>query len=336
MVREDRRGGHGTAESQPTFSILVPAYNAESSIGETLESLLRQTRPDWEAIVVDDGSTDSTHVVATSFASCDSRIRVVSKENGGTASARNVAAKLARASLLGLLDADDTYLCGYLESMGSFIEQHSDFDIYSSEGYLLDASGVQRPSDVLAPQDMTLSYTAEDLLVRNRIWVQTVFRTAVFDLVGGFEEHPQMLNEDYDFWLRALLRGARHIHNPERLWVHRVSPGSKSADDVRVASGNWFILDRLVESGELSGVRLRIARRSRARLSKAPEQLRAEAARRLLESRLERRQYAGARRMYLEAQRAYISRLKYVCGLLLIVVSPRLFARASHDMSRLK
>jgi glycosyltransferase involved in cell wall biosynthesis len=322
----------GGSDVRPAFSILVPACNAERTLGETLESLVGQTRSDWEAIVVDDGSTDATRAVASSFARRDSRIHVASKENGGTASARNVAAGLAHAPLFCLLDADDTYLFSYLEYMGHFIEQHADFDIYSCEGYLVDSSGVRRPGDILAPTSGTISYTAEDLLVRNHIWVQSVFRSGVFDLVGGFEEHPHMLNEDYDFWLRALLRGARHIHSYQHLWVHRVSSGSKSADPLRVAAGNSFVLDRLMSSGELSGRRRRIARRSLARLSRTPEMLRADAARRLLESRLREGEFVGARRSYVAARRAYVSRLKYVCGLLLIMVSPRLFARVRHDV----
>jgi len=330
------RGEEESAESRPAFSILMAAYNAEKTIGETLESLVGQTRSDWEAIVVDDGSTDATRAVVSSFASRDSRIRVVSKQNAGTASARNVAAGLATAPLLGLLDADDKYLCSYLESMGFFIEEHPDFDIYSSEGYLLDPSGVQRPSDGLAREGSTISYTAEDLLVRNRIWVQTLFRTAVFDLVGGFEEHPQMRMEDYDFWLRALLRGARHIRNPQQLWVYRLNPGSKSADPLSVAGDNLFMFDRLIESGELSGERLRIARRSRARLLRVPEILRAKSARRLLESRLLEREYVGARTLYAAARRAYLSGPKYACGLLLVMVSPRLFARVWRGKDRAK
>jgi len=327
VSREERsRAANGSAQSESAFSILVPAYNAEETLGETLESLLDQTRMDWEAIVVDDGSTDATRAVAASFARRDSRIRVVSKQNGGTASARNLAAEMAHAPLLCLLDADDMYMCNYLERMGHFIDEHPDFDIYSCTGYFLDSSGNRRPSDALPPGSPTLSYTVEDLLVRNHIWVQSVLRASVLSVVGRFDEEWPF-HEDYEFWLRALLRGARHILNPEPLWIYRVSPGSKSADPLWVDEGNRRILDRLIESGELSGRRRRIARRGRALSLKQPEIRRAQAARRLFESNLLQRQYGGLRQLYRSARLAYVSVPKYVCGWMIVMVSPRLFAQ---------
>jgi glycosyltransferase involved in cell wall biosynthesis len=309
------------------FSVLIAAYNAETTLGETLDSVLTQTRSDWEVIVVDDGSSDSTGTVAASYAQRDGRIRLLAKPNGGTASARNLAARNASTELLCLLDADDSYMPEYLERMGRFIDLHPEFDIYSSDGYILHPSGERRPNDLISDIAPLRSYAAEDLLVCNRIWVQSIVRRSTFDSINGFDEDAQMLNEDYDFWLRALLCGAQHIHNAERLWIYRISPESKSADAVAVARGNAYVLDRLIDGGSLRGARLQVARRSRSRLERFPEDLAARRARESLETRLLRGDVSDARRLYARARGAYPSRLKYAVGLGIVSVSPSLFAR---------
>src|SRR3954452_3401462 len=90
---------------EPLVSILVPAYNAENWIGETIQSALRQTWPRKEIIVVDDSSTDNTLAVVREFAS--GTVSVVTKPNGGASSTRNKAFSLAQGDFIQWLDADD-------------------------------------------------------------------------------------------------------------------------------------------------------------------------------------------------------------------------------------
>ncbi|HEY7532900.1 MAG TPA: glycosyltransferase family A protein, partial [Nitrospiraceae bacterium] len=98
---------HGSGEV--VFSVLVPTYNHAKFLPAALESLLAQTFPDWEAIVVDDGSTDNTRDVLSSYASRDSRIRPIHKENGGVASALNVGIRAARGQWICWLSSDDFF-----------------------------------------------------------------------------------------------------------------------------------------------------------------------------------------------------------------------------------
>ena len=84
-------------------SIIIPNHSAVGTISETLESLLRQTSDSWEAIVVDDGSSDDA-VVASAYANRDARIRYVRQERGGISTARNVGLSLARFDWLLFLD----------------------------------------------------------------------------------------------------------------------------------------------------------------------------------------------------------------------------------------
>ena len=108
MLTAPREGGF-------PVSVIMPAYNAAATISESLECLLSQTSPDWEAIVVDDGSTDRTKAIADSFAARDGRIRVITRCNGGEGAARNHGIANARYPWLLFLDADDWIAPSHLE-----------------------------------------------------------------------------------------------------------------------------------------------------------------------------------------------------------------------------
>lgn len=311
----------------PAFSVLMPAYNSEATIAESLDSLLAQTREDWEAIVVDDGSSDRTAAIAREYADRDPRFIVLSKPNGGTASARNMAATRARADLWSLLDADDMYLPQYFERMGRFIDAHKSFDIYSCSGYFFRAGEDPRP-DELPDTDEVRSFTVEEMLTSNRFSVHAVFRHEVYELAGGFSEDPRMILEDYYFWLSAMLRGARQVHDPERLWLYRMSAGQKTGDQMPCLRSNIHMIDTVLASGDLAPGRARIARQSRRSLVDSCELLQARRTREQLEERLTRGEYAHARASYIAARRGYWSPVKYLAGLALMIASPRLFARA--------
>ena len=101
----------------PSVSVIIPAFNAADTLPATVQSLFDQTRPDWEAIIVDDGSTDRTAEVAMALNNQDSRIHLERQPNGGASSARNTGLKLARSSYVMFLDADDWIAPTYVEKM---------------------------------------------------------------------------------------------------------------------------------------------------------------------------------------------------------------------------
>jgi glycosyltransferase involved in cell wall biosynthesis len=305
----------------PAVAVLIPAFNSEKTIVETLASLAAQTRTDWEAVVVDDGSTDRTAEVASEWADRDSRVRVVRKRNGGTASARNVAAKASSAPLLCLLDADDFLLPDYIDHMLAFIDAHPEFDIYSADGYRLLEDGSTVPETHYKEVGLG-SFSVEDMLVRNRLMVHNVFRREVFDAIGGFDEDVRIAAEDYDFWLRAMLDGARHLHNPERLRVYRIWAGQKTADLIGAHDADIAMLEKLLSADALSPEQRQIAQASVRRLSL----VRADLKRTRLQDALARREFTGARRTYWESRLAWRDRRKFAAGLIVMLVSPRVFA----------
>lgn len=103
--------------ANPTVSVIVPAYNAENFIESCVESILRQTYTDFELILVNDGSKDSTSAICHRLAAQDSRITVIDQENGGSSSAKNTGLGIARGSYIEFIDADDTLDEAYMEQL---------------------------------------------------------------------------------------------------------------------------------------------------------------------------------------------------------------------------
>jgi len=125
----------------PRFSIIVPAYNAESTLAETLDAISAQRVDDWECIVVDDGSSDGTLALAQSYADADPRFSVTSQPNQGTAGAYNTGVKSATGEFVVICSADDVLLPEHLERMSAFIEGEPEYDIYSNNGYFWRTDG---------------------------------------------------------------------------------------------------------------------------------------------------------------------------------------------------
>ena len=92
---------------EPTVSIIVPVYNAEGTLTRCIDSILNQEYNDFELLLIDDGSQDSSGAICDSYASADSRVRVVHKVNSGVSDSRNLALDMARGTYLQFLDSDD-------------------------------------------------------------------------------------------------------------------------------------------------------------------------------------------------------------------------------------
>jgi glycosyltransferase involved in cell wall biosynthesis len=118
---------------------MMPAYNAEVYIGQAIESILAQTYPQWELVIVDDGSSDRTGEVVSRYG--DPRIKMIRQENQGEAAARNTALNNMRGEFLAFLDADDLYLPNHLESLGGYLLTRDQADGVYADGYYVDQDG---------------------------------------------------------------------------------------------------------------------------------------------------------------------------------------------------
>jgi glycosyltransferase involved in cell wall biosynthesis len=120
-------------------TVMMPAYNAAGFIGEAIDSLLAQSYANWELIVVNDGSTDSTADIVGRYR--DPRIRLITQPNGGESSARNTALDHARGEFLAYLDADDAYLPHHLSVTVGFLEANPTRDAVYTDGIHIDEHG---------------------------------------------------------------------------------------------------------------------------------------------------------------------------------------------------
>ena len=112
----------------PLLSIIIPVYNVSPYIGECLDSLQAQTFRDFEALLVDDGSTDGSGLICDRYAAADSRFKVIRKTNGGVSSARNAALDKCTGKYLTMLDPDDSVSPDTYENV-RYLEAHPDIDI---------------------------------------------------------------------------------------------------------------------------------------------------------------------------------------------------------------
>ena len=115
---------------KPELTIVIPVFNAEKYISQTVESILSQTFRDWQLVIVDDGSTDSTSAICQRYASADPRIKVVRIDNSGPSAAKNLGISLAEGSYITFVDGDDEYgAVTTLEENMSILRSDSSIDI---------------------------------------------------------------------------------------------------------------------------------------------------------------------------------------------------------------
>lgn len=112
--------------NQPLISIIIPCYNAEKYIAETIQSVINQTHKNWELIIVNDGSTDNSIEIINKYIDLDNRIKLINKENTGVSDTRNKGIVLAKGEFMAFLDADDVWNSDFLEStLLKFSSDHS-------------------------------------------------------------------------------------------------------------------------------------------------------------------------------------------------------------------
>lgn len=190
-----------TSGSDASVSVIIPAYNASRFLGECLRSVLNQTHPPTEVIVVDDGSTDNTAEVVHAFGS---QIRYTRKENGGPSSARNVGLRIATGYYIAFQDADDVWLPEKLALQVDYLAKHPEHALVYSDLSEVDVRlGVLQPSKYRAigvkPRE---GYVFERQVINGFIFPPTtLFRREVMERIGLFDESLQQ-QEDTEFFVR--------------------------------------------------------------------------------------------------------------------------------------
>jgi glycosyltransferase involved in cell wall biosynthesis len=208
----------------PTFTVVVPAHNSARTVKSAIRSVLQQTRPDFELIVVDDGSTDETAACVESF-SHDARVRLISQPQRGPGAARNTAIRAGVGELVSMLDADDLWLPSYLEQMDRALRDDPQAGFaYTNAWVLDDPPGRIRRKPALWTQPEVPLKTPRELMLRlarrNFVYTAVTIRRSVLDEVGLFDERFRN-GEDLELWLRVASAGYRAAQTEGMVAVHR-------------------------------------------------------------------------------------------------------------------
>lgn len=209
----------------PTISVVIPAYNAERTILETIKSVQQQTFSDWEIIVINDGSTDRTIELLQSIS--DERLKIFSYENGGVATARNRGISRACGEFIAFLDADDLWTPDKLELQLTALKQHPEAGVaYSWTYYFIDGQ-----EETLYPgkQFFFEGNVYPQLLVENFLahGSNPLIRKTVIESVGEFDStFPHCA--DWDFYLR-LAACCPFVVVPKHQIYYRQSFGSMTS-----------------------------------------------------------------------------------------------------------
>ncbi|MBO4894983.1 MAG: glycosyltransferase family 2 protein [Clostridia bacterium] len=215
------------------ISIIMAAYNAEKTIGFAIESVLAQTYKDYELIIVNDCSSDSTEEIVRIYVENDSRIKLISNEkNLGVSLSRLEALKVANGEWIAVLDSDDAWVPEKLEKQTA-LQKELEADLVFTGVRYIRADG--------APIDWAFKVPGEtcykELLKQN-----VIANPSALVRKELYSEHYAIgdeMHEDFAVWLSILKTGIKAYAVTEPLTVVRVSPNSKSGNKFKSALMNW-------------------------------------------------------------------------------------------------
>lgn len=228
-------------DPRPLVSVVIPAFNAEATLRETLRSVAAQDYPRLEILIVDDGSTDSTARIAASFCAAEPRARLLRKANGGVASARNHAIAEARGEFVAPIDADDVWHPSKITRQVAAATAASEPPgfVYCWFRDIDEAGRVWRDGPPLAVEGPALQRLAYSNFVGNGS-APLIPRRALL-AVGGYDERLRRLGaEGCEDTLLQFRLAQRHpvALVPEYLVGYRLTSGSMSGDPNRM-SRSW-------------------------------------------------------------------------------------------------
>jgi glycosyltransferase involved in cell wall biosynthesis len=259
----------------PTFSVVIPAYQAADSVAEAVDSALAQTLRPHEVIVADDGSTDA---IESALAAFTDRVVVLRLPHRGAAAARNAAVRAATGDFVVMLDADDVYEPERLEALGALAAARSDLDILATDLYYEEAGRLEgRFYDLM---EFVVAEQRRGILEACFFACPAMRRSRVLE-VGGFDESLE-LGEDWDLFIRLVLSGSRAGLIDRPLMRYRKHAASATSARARSLTARVTVLEKVRREAELGSRERRflegcISRvRSRAVLNAAAERARAD------------------------------------------------------------
>jgi glycosyltransferase involved in cell wall biosynthesis len=231
--------------AEPTFSVVIAAYNAAGTIEEAVVSALEQTRPPLEVVVCDDGSTDDPAVVLRPYLD---RVRLIRQENQGESAAKNAAVRAAGGDFVAVLDADDSFHPRRLEALGELGRARPELDILASDAWFV-VNGEKTGRFNGADNPFPDANQRRVILERCFLCAPAVRRARWLE-VGGYDE-GLALGADWDCWIRLLLTGSSAGLVNEPLYRYRLGVQSLTSDRPGSLRARVAVLEKAAREHEL-------------------------------------------------------------------------------------
>jgi glycosyltransferase involved in cell wall biosynthesis len=194
-------------------SIIIPCYNQAQYLPDALNSVLAQTYPYWECVVVNDASPDDTAALAKNYGEKDARIRVLNlNKNGGLANARNIGIESAYGTFILPLDADDFLAPEFLQASMIPFQRNRALKVVYTDAIYFEAVNktIERPD-----------FSIESLSIENVFQPCALFKKADFEMTEGYREEL-FGYEDWDFWIQLIEDDSEVFHIKQPLFYYRV------------------------------------------------------------------------------------------------------------------
>jgi GT2 family glycosyltransferase len=245
----------------PSFSIIIPAYEAAAFIADAVESALAQTLPPHEVIVCDDGSTDGLRGALAPYVG---QIKLLHKEHSGVAGTRNVAIRAATSDFVAVLDADNRFLPGYLDALTELAVARPDLDILTTDAFL-ELEGEVYGRYYRGKARFVTDDQRRGIIHQHFVYANAAYRREALLTVGGYDESydptPYHGVEDTDLLVRMILAGSGVGLVDEPLAVYRIREESLSSDRARSTRGGVVVLERAASHSSLTEAELDFVKR---------------------------------------------------------------------------
>lgn len=239
---------NSNSKDSALVSIIMPAFNAEKYIGQSIQSVMAQSHKNWEMLIVDDGSTDNTAAVIKRYAEKDNRIKYIYQKNQRQGTARNNGIRNSSGRILAFIDSDDLWRPEKITRQLEVLFEN-EADLIFSDGYYFR----RQPGDMQQGFKTKIGkhsgiQAIDSFITNNRVVMSSVLvKKEAVESVGGFHEDPTMHVEDYHLWMKMLLNGAVFMGVPDRLMYYRLHAEQFSVADAWGSEGAFYMFSRFLE-----------------------------------------------------------------------------------------
>lgn len=228
---------------QKLISIVIPAYNAENFITETINSVIKQSYLNWELVIVNDGSKDKTLEIVKKIAETNARITIIDQPNSGVSHSRNNGLEVSKGEFICFLDADDLLNPNNLEVKANALEQNKWDAVYSS-CELIDKNSISQNRYLFGQ----IPTSIDDILELRGNYITApsgfLYRKSIFKSIGGYD--PNLSNNaDQELLIKILANKFKVGYISDSLWKYRMHSGNMSSNIRLLEKDSVYMYEKL-------------------------------------------------------------------------------------------